>query len=112
MQHVSPGKQRNRMVCKSPVARTLEPNADFTMMILGNASGIKRLLRIDGRPEPHPPTNMRVAGRSEEHTSELQSLMRNSYAVFCLKKKKTTKHTQMKKSQKTKRIKKKDRKTI
>src|SRR3546814_6991538 len=29
------------------------------------------------------------AARSEEHTSELQSLMRNSYAVFCLKKKKT-----------------------
>src|SRR3546814_7692091 len=28
--------------------------------------------------------------RSEEHTSELQSLMSNSYAVFCLKKKKTT----------------------
>src|SRR3546814_9557518 len=28
-----------------------------------------------------------AAGRSEEHTSELQSLMRNSYAVFCLKKK-------------------------
>src|SRR3546814_3205612 len=28
-----------------------------------------------------------VAGRSEEHTSELQSLMRSSYAVFCLKKK-------------------------
>src|SRR3546814_20339345 len=33
-------------------------------------------LRIDG------------GGRSEEHTSELQSLMRISYAVFCLKKKK------------------------
>src|SRR3546814_9127722 len=31
----------------------------------------------------------RRAGRSEEHTSELQSLMRISYAVFCLKKKKT-----------------------
>src|SRR3546814_10703290 len=30
--------------------------------------------------------------RSEEHTSELQSLMRISYAVFCLKKKKTKKH--------------------
>src|SRR3546814_4743530 len=29
-------------------------------------------------------------GRSEEHTSELQSLMRISYAVFCLKKKKNT----------------------
>src|SRR3546814_5649735 len=32
------------------------------------------------------------ANRSEEHTSELQSLMRTSYAVFCLKT--TTKHTQ------------------
>src|SRR3546814_10353128 len=32
--------------------------------------------------------------RSEEHTSELQSLMRISYAVFCLKKKKTTTHKQ------------------
>src|SRR3546814_8098464 len=31
-----------------------------------------------------------VAYRSEEHTSELPSLMRNSYAVFCLKKKTTT----------------------
>src|SRR3546814_6516406 len=34
--------------------------------------------------------------RSEEHTSELQSLMRISYAVFCLKKKKTKHHTQPK----------------
>src|SRR3546814_1198503 len=32
-----------------------------------------------------------TGGRSEEHTSELQSLMRISYAVFCLKKKKNTK---------------------
>src|SRR3546814_2830842 len=38
-----------------------------------------------------PNTKMLVGlpGRSEEHTSELQSLMRISYAVFCLKKKKT-----------------------
>src|SRR3546814_20110536 len=34
----------------------------------------------------------RPAGRSEEHTSELQSLMRISYAVFCLKKKKKQKN--------------------
>src|SRR3546814_3933760 len=34
----------------------------------------------------------RIGARSEEHTSELQSLMRISYAVFCLKKKKNTKH--------------------
>src|SRR3546814_12396285 len=33
-----------------------------------------------------------VGVRSEEHTSELQSLMRISYAVFCLKKKKTSQH--------------------
>src|SRR3546814_7156847 len=32
--------------------------------------------------------NRQAVGRSEEHTSELQSLMRISYAVFCLKKKK------------------------
>src|SRR3546814_4909896 len=32
-----------------------------------------------------------IRGRSEEHTSELQSLMRISYAVFCLKKKKKQK---------------------
>src|SRR3546814_1510145 len=35
-----------------------------------------------------------VTARSEEHTSELQSLMRISYAVFCLKKKKHTRQTQ------------------
>src|SRR3546814_5483377 len=34
-------------------------------------------------------------GRSEEHTSELQSLMRISYAVFCLKKKKKQKNTRI-----------------
>src|SRR3546814_3920646 len=33
--------------------------------------------------------------RSEEHTSELQSLMRSSYAVFCLKKKNITLHKQI-----------------
>src|SRR3546814_6071768 len=37
---------------------------------------------------------MAVAARSEEHTSELQSLMRISYAVFCLKKKKKEKTTE------------------
>src|SRR3546814_2315482 len=36
--------------------------------------------------------DVRLEVRSEEHTSELQSLMRISYAVFCLKQKKTTAH--------------------
>src|SRR3546814_10876607 len=41
-------------------------------------------------PAPHP--------RSEEHTSELQSLMRNSYAVFCLKKKNNKKQSRTKRN--------------
>src|SRR3546814_3005891 len=46
------------------------------------------MLRVgDTRPITRGSANGR---RSEEHTSELQSLMRNSYAVFCLKKKKST----------------------
>src|SRR3546814_2045763 len=38
-------------------------------------------------------TGFKLKQRSEEHTSELQSLMRISYAVFCLKKKKNNKLT-------------------
>src|SRR3546814_3938389 len=60
---------------------------------------------ISGRPRPPNRSSARCSprtqcwysvsadARSEEHTSELQSLMRISYAVFCLKKKKTTNHT-------------------
>src|SRR3546814_7286267 len=40
-------------------------------------------------PAQHCPFGRRSGDRSEEHTSELQSLMRISYAVFCLKKKNT-----------------------
>src|SRR3546814_7417205 len=48
-------------------------------------------------------TEAQVQARSEEHTSELQSLMRISYAVFCLKKKtKKTNKKQMTKNRKTK----------
>src|SRR3546814_7312607 len=44
-------------------------------------------LKVRLTTDPHAPANFRAI-RSEEHTSELQSLMRISYAVFCLKKKK------------------------
>src|SRR3546814_3471896 len=50
-----------------------------------------KVLEID--PRGKVCLSMRVVDqetRSEEHTSELQSLMRHSYAVFCLKKKHTT----------------------
>src|SRR3546814_4308536 len=53
----------------------------------------RRRSRIDIQRKPLPEAELEVVGaianiRSEEHTSELQSLMRISYAVFCLKKKK------------------------
>src|SRR3546814_5712920 len=52
---------------------------------------LKPFYSSTGRPSVDPELMMRmliVGYRSEEHTSELQSLMRISYAVFCLKKKK------------------------
>src|SRR3546814_5057075 len=47
-----------------------------------------RLLRLEAQA-----ASAQLAMRSEEHTSELQSLMRISYAVFCLKKKNNKEHT-------------------
>src|SRR3546814_10212648 len=54
--------------------------------IVGRAQG--RITPIPGDAED-PLLERLFAARSEEHTSELQSLMRISYAVFCLKKKKS-----------------------
>src|SRR3546814_8072720 len=64
-------------------------------VVFGNAYGVFELgcvgaecMGADGRAGYRfPGAGRMVIGRSEEHTSELQSLMRNSYAVFCLKKK-------------------------
>src|SRR3546814_9428270 len=50
----------------------------------GTARQLRHRSRRASVPGPH------ATHRSEEHTSELQSLMRISYAVFCLKKKTTT----------------------
>src|SRR3546814_7325498 len=50
--------------------------------------GQQRLDCYTKQETPERVTLAHARGRSEEHTSELQSLMRNSYAVFCLKKKK------------------------
>src|SRR3546814_9681739 len=50
--------------------------------------------RLTSRPRrPGRAGSATRSRRSEEHTSELQSLMRNSYAVFCLQKKKDKTHT-------------------
>src|SRR3546814_6977843 len=85
------------MVPELPVAEliageALQPAA--TVSLMAGAMGQALALSIDhvntrqqfGRP-------LGKFQRSEEHTSELQSLMRISYAVFCLKKKKLTNHT-------------------
>src|SRR3546814_4776421 len=53
----------------------------MTWRARGSEVGFERILVPFGEP-------LRTQRRSEEHTSELQSLMRISYAVFCLKKKK------------------------
>src|SRR3546814_7222998 len=62
----------------------------FEMLIDVEVTSVKHLSNIIAalRAMPVITSVARARGRSEEHTSELQSLMRNSYAVFCLKKKK------------------------
>src|SRR3546814_4608035 len=75
------GDIRHRPVGRSPdAARAAE--ILFEQAILADAE------HLGARADRHQ------SGRSEEHTSELQSLMRNSYAVFCLKKKKQIKMKQ------------------
>src|SRR3546814_2929778 len=74
--------------------------------VLGLAAVEHQLQGADGEAEQGEPEEveravpvaqrLRHEGRSEEHTSELQSLMRISYAVFCLKKKKTQNITKKK----------------
>src|SRR3546814_9027748 len=58
--------------------------------LIAGASGAINVT-VDVKPD-YDSDDMKV--RSEEHTSELQSLMRISYAVFCLKKKKTIQSTE------------------
>src|SRR3546814_3239132 len=64
-----------------PVGQWRPVSADDLLTVAGAAPASHRL-----PVSPHG----EAPSRSEEHTSELQSLMRISYAVFCLKKKKTT----------------------
>src|SRR3546814_10079368 len=65
--------------CKTPALRPAPPACCANDQIGGKLFG---------------PSCERRDDRSEEHTSELQSLMRISYAVFCLKKKKNIKKTE------------------
>src|SRR3546814_2344878 len=63
---------------------------DGDQQILASAGVLRCAVDGDGRLHPDPAAAHRFGlreSRSEEHTSELQSLMRISYAVFCFKKK-------------------------
>src|SRR3546814_1357745 len=80
---------------------TLFPYTTLFRSPVHRAAGLRRrrldAARADGETprtrRAHRMARPRLQGtRSEEHTSELQSLMRISYAVFCLKKKKKTTH--------------------
>src|SRR3546814_9606436 len=64
------------------VADFKHPSVQPTVLLVGDS---RMAVGIDPGMLPEGVYNF---SRSEEHTSELQSLMRNSYAVFCLKKKK------------------------
>src|SRR3546814_3368599 len=73
------------VICAALGSGLYQPGHDVGCSIVGSTGMHMRLFPdIDELVLPDYP-----GGRSEEHTSELQSLMRISYSVFCLKKKKT-----------------------
>src|SRR3546814_12175043 len=78
----------SNIVMKSWIARMKKAAMTITQAITSTAISTKLLKKSIG-----PTSSFACSSkgqRSEEHTSELQSLMRISYAVFCLKKKKST----------------------
>src|SRR3546814_6593018 len=92
---------------------TLFPYTTLFRSVLKFASGLSHDLdsaadperRHDPRDDKIGPSRARTEYRSEEHTSELQSLMRISYAVFCLKKKKKSPNIKIKHKQQLRKIK-------
>src|SRR3546814_16775590 len=67
----------------APVRARAGEHPTYTRLVFDWLERVEYALATEGRG-----ATLRFARRSEEHTSELQSLMRISYAVFCLKKKK------------------------
>src|SRR3546814_4241763 len=75
--------QRDIALVEGDVAPVADGDIDLATFALGPALMLPRLEILSRRKND----DLAPSGRSEEHTSELQSLMRLSYAVFCLKKK-------------------------
>src|SRR3546814_10367878 len=105
------------MIRRPPVSTRTDTLVPYTTLfrskwttggVLPSLSGAKEWLSADCTTWAEPSSRASMAEapggatRSEEHTSELQSLMRISYAVFCLKQKKTQRsirnHHSLKKS--------------
>src|SRR3546814_8921189 len=80
----------NRRWPAVPVSRRREASKPDTNRPRMLDAWLSPTSQLCGRVSPVSSLNRSPAFRSEEHTSELQSLMRISYAVFCLKKKHTT----------------------
>src|SRR3546814_4149975 len=80
-----------RAITETAVLHDLRENFELADSYGGHAPSIREKLQRDkAQLYPRFENDIRgyeKGGRSEEHTSELQSLMRISYAVFCLKKK-------------------------
>src|SRR3546814_3873658 len=78
-----------------PIGSRSAPISSATLTTISGAR--VRLTTMIGRSRvDRGDATVSLTNRSEEHTSELQSLMRISYAVFCLKKKKKQTRTQQK----------------
>src|SRR3546814_7809282 len=83
---LSPKDNREKPPLRYDAAARLK--ADFPDCIFVLNGGIAEAQRAVGLMDEFDGVMLGRAARSEEHTSELQSLMRISYAVFCLKKNK------------------------
>src|SRR3546814_3062250 len=77
------------MIRRPPRSTRTDTLFPYTTLFRSQCTG--RLSARRGTRQPSSRWHRLPHRRSEEHTSELQSLMRISYAVFCLKKKKPTK---------------------
>src|SRR3546814_4774886 len=88
-------ERRNRKPWRQRMIAIVETATGTVEAIVESLDGVDMAGRHSiALPEGYDP--IAVSHRSEEHTSELQSLMRNSYAVFCLKKKNNCKKKHIK----------------
>src|SRR6056297_3814362 len=77
------------MIRRPPISTRTGTLFPYTTLFRSDAGGRRRRAR-GAQPDARLPRDPPVARRSEEHTSELQSLRRSSYAVLCLNKKNGT----------------------